>query len=165
MRTIYGLLLFMACAVPASAATTISPAQETAILLPVQAWVHAFDTQQETFPSNAFTDDCIIIDEFAPFAWSASAGTTSVRQWYAAVEGLDSPQNRQEVLRSKETVDVGKVENLTVSGDLAYMTFHATWSAVGRKNKMFVQHGLFTVVERKTANGWRMSANSWGILP
>jgi ketosteroid isomerase-like protein len=145
-----------------AAASAIDSAEQAAILKPVQAWVRAFSTQQAAFPTDAFTEDCIIIDEFAPFAWSA--GTTNVRQWYAAVEGLDSAANRQAVLRSKESVSVGEVENLSVTGDLAYMTFHATWSAAGRHGKPFTQRGLFTVVERKTPNGWRMSANSWGIL-
>jgi ketosteroid isomerase-like protein len=161
------VMICLAAALLATNARAATPAitaeERAAVLKPVHAWVHAFSTQQKDFPSDAFTDDCTVIDEFAPFAWSA--GTTNIRQWYAAVEGLDSPANRDGVIRSKESVSVGDVENLVISGDGAYMTFHATWSANGRGSKMFTQHGLFTVVERRTPNGWRISANSWGILP
>jgi ketosteroid isomerase-like protein len=146
-----------------AAEPSITAEQRDAIMRPVNAWVHAFSTQQAAFPDDAFTDDCLIIDEFAPFAWSP--GTTTVRQWYADVEGLDTAADRQSVLRSKESLQVGDPENLTIAGDRAYMSFHATWSATNPKtNKPFVQHGLFTVVERKTKNGWRMIANAWGIL-
>jgi ketosteroid isomerase-like protein len=137
-----------------------------ALMAPVNAWVKAFNTAQTTFPSDAFTDDCTVIDEFAPFAWGPSHPT--VRQWYAAVEGLDVPGHRQIVLSSHDHVDVGTRSNVFVKGDNAYMTFHALWHAEyrapGARTKHFSQTGLFTVVERKTAEGWRISANSWGVL-
>ena len=131
-------------------------------MAPVNAWVKAFNSAQATFPSDAFTDDCTVIDEFPPFAWGQSHPT--VRQWYASVEGLDVPGHRQMVLGTHEHVDVGQPENVFVKGDNAYMTFHAVWHGNGPHNKHFSQTGLFTVVERKTAAGWRISANSWGIL-
>jgi ketosteroid isomerase-like protein len=133
-----------------------------ALMAPVNAWVKAFNTAQTTFPSDAFTEDCTVIDEFAPFAWGPPHPT--VRQWYAAVEGLDVPGHRHYVLSTHEHVDVGPPSNVFVKGDNAYMTFHAVWHAQGPHNKHFSQTGLFTVVERKTPDGWRMSANSWGIL-
>jgi ketosteroid isomerase-like protein len=133
------------------------------LLAPVDAWVHAFSSQQAAFPSDAFTEDCTVIDEFPPFAWGP--GGPSVRVWYAAVEGMDAPANRASVLRTKETVLVGLPENLQVQGNRAYMTFHAVWSGLSRKGKRFSQRGLFTVAERKTTAGWRIFAHSWGILP
>jgi ketosteroid isomerase-like protein len=134
----------------------------TPLMAPVNAWVKAFNSAQATFPSDAFTDDCTVIDEFPPFAWGPSHPT--VRQWYASVEGLDVPGHRQMVLGTHERVDVGQPENVFVKGDNAYMTFHAVWKAQGPHNKHFSQTGLFTVVERKTTDGWRISANSWGTL-
>lgn len=133
----------------------------TALMAPVNVWVRAFDTHQAQFPSDAFTDDCTVIDEFSPFAWDPKHAT--IRQWYAAVEGLDSPKDRASVLQSRETVVVGSPENVAVRGDIAYMTFHSVWTGF-RGSKRFAQQGLFTVVERKTPAGWRISANSWGIL-
>jgi ketosteroid isomerase-like protein len=134
----------------------------TPLMAPVNAWSKAFNTAQTAFPTDAFTEDCTLIDEFTPFAWGPSRPT--VRQWYAAVEGVDSPARRKMVLSTHEHVDVGPPSNVFVKGDNAYMTFHAVWTAQGPHNKHFSQIGLFTVVERKTADGWRISANSWGIL-
>ena len=134
----------------------------TALMAPVNAWVRAFDTHQAQFPSDAFTDDCTVIDEFSPFAWDPKHAT--IRQWYAAVEGLDSPKERAYVLRSGETVVVGSPENLIVQDNIAYMTFHATWTTVRGDKKRYAQQAVFTVVERKTPVGWRISANSWGVL-
>src|ERR1700722_2841466 len=147
-----------------ASALIIAAAQpDTAPLMaPVNAWTTAFNTAQTTFPTDAFTEDCTVIDEFAPFAWGPSHPT--VRQWYAAVEGVGSAARRQMVLSTHEHVDVGLPSNVFVKGDTAYMTFHAGWTAQGPHNKHFSQPGLFTVVERKTADGWRISANSWGIL-
>jgi ketosteroid isomerase-like protein len=133
-----------------------------ALMAPVNAWAKAFNTHQTTFPSDAFTDDCTVIDEFPPFAWAP--GHATVRDWYAVVEGLDDPAHRQDVLRTQAHVDVGTPENVVVKGDAAYMTFHSTWSGLIPNGKHFSQTGLFTVVERKTPDGWRISANSWAVL-
>ncbi len=134
----------------------------SALLVPVNAWAKAFNTHQAAFPSDAFTEDCTVIDGFPPFAWAPQHAT--VREWYAAVEGLDVPAHRPFVLKSQERVEVGTPENVIVKGDNAYMTFHSTWTALGPHGKHFTQAGLFTVVEHKTPSGWRISANSWGVL-
>ena len=146
----------------AQAADAPNAAQRAALMKPVNAWVRAFDAHDVRFPADAFTSDCVVIDEFAPFAW-APGETPSVQSWYKKVVGADGPKHRARVLASHEYVVVGEPENVRIAGDLAYMTFHAYWGGnfEGRRR---VEHGLFVVVERKTAGGWLMSANSWGIL-
>lgn len=131
-------------------------------LNPVNAWVHAYNSHQMAFPTDAFTDDCTVIDEFAPFAWAPQK--TDVHSWYSRIQGAQSPQARRRILESQEFTAVSAPENLIVSGDIAYLTFHSYWTYRKRDGSRFLQRGLFTVVERKTPLGWRISAQSWGIL-
>ena len=132
------------------------------LMAPVLAWANAFSTQQLAFPANAFTDDCVVIDNFPPFVWASP--NSGIRQWYASVEGADSPADREHVLKSKETVELSAPQNVAVRDGKAYMTFSATWRGLSRSGKRFTQGAVFTVIERQTDAGWRIEAHSWGQL-
>jgi hypothetical protein len=104
--------------------------------------------------------DCVVIDNFPPFVWASP--NSGIRQWYASVEGADSPADREHVLQSKETVELSAPQNVVVRDGKAYMTFSATWRGLSRSGKRFSQGAVFTVIERQTDAGWRIEAHSWG---
>ena len=128
--------------------------------MPVNAWGDAFNAGQTAFPSEAFTADCTAIDEFTPFAWSP--GHQTIRQWYAAVVGADSPKNRASFLASKQHVTFDAPRFVTVRDGGAYLVFPSTLTYVS-KGAAHTQRGTFAVVERLTGAGWRIAANSWAI--
>jgi hypothetical protein len=152
------ILLLMALALIGASP---APALDTApLLVPVNVWGDAFNAGQTAFPSVAFTDDCTVIDEFAPFAWSN--GHENIRQWYAAVVGADSAQSRARFLASKQHVTFDAPRFVTERDGGAYLVFPSTLTYVS-KGTAHTQRGTFAVVERRTDSGWRMVANSWAI--
>jgi hypothetical protein len=152
------LFLFMALALlGASPAPTPDSAP---LLAPVNAWGDAFNAGQTAFPSAAFTDDCTVIDEFAPFAWSK--GHAGIREWYAAVVGADTPLSRARFLASKQHVTFDAPRFVTERDGGAYLVFPSTLTYVS-KGASHVKRGTYAVVERLTAAGWRIAANSWAI--
>ena len=154
-------LAFAASISPQLAAAQHTPVA-TALLAPVRAWANAFSGHQLAFPSNVFTDDCIVIDNFPPFLWGTRSN--GIRQWYADVEGVGSPQKRRAVLKSKETIEIGLPVVIVFQKGAAYMTFSARWRGYAQNGAYFSQTAVFTVVERRTAAGWRIQAHSWGEL-
>jgi hypothetical protein len=135
--------------------------QLSQLLAPVNAWVSAFNSGQTAFPSDAFTDDGTVIDEFAPYTWSKDRAT--VRQWYAYLVGADSPERRAKFLSYKEHLWIGAPHDVQQKGDAAYLVFNAVVTFLDG-GKTVSQPGTFVVVERRTPQGWRISANSWAIV-
>src|SRR5579862_3258246 len=145
-----GLTVLLAMAAPAGAQTTTP--DTAALLVPVNAWGAAFNAGQTTFPSDAFTDDCTVIDEFAPFAWAP--GPHDVRHWYATLVGSDSPARRARFLASKQRVVFAAPQYVRERNGGAYLVFPSTLTYVD-DGRSHTQRGTFVVVERKTSAGWR----------
>jgi ketosteroid isomerase-like protein len=154
-------LAFALAILPQCASAQDTP-DVAALLAPVKAWADAYSSHQLEFPSNAFTEDCVVIDNFPPFLWATPSH--GIRQWYADVEGANSPVKRQAVMNSKETLEVGTPIVIVVKEGEAYMTFSAKWHGYSRSGKYFFQTAVFTVIERLTEAGWRIEAHSWGEL-
>ena len=150
------LILGLATAVPGAAASTYTDA----LAAPVSAWVHAFNSGQAAFPSDAFTDDCAVIDEFPPFSWGKDR--VNVRAWYADVVGSNDPKRRARFLAEKEHLVLEKPTYVRSNETDANVTFPAVYTYTS-DGKLHTQRALFTVVERKTAAGWRINANAWAI--
>jgi ketosteroid isomerase-like protein len=130
------------------------------LMRPVNVWVDAFNSGQMTFPQDAFTDDCTVIDEFPPFTWSATR--ENVRHWYARLIGSDSAAHHARFLAAKEHLTLHSPRFERQPGDDAYLVFPATLR-YRLRNERHAQRGTFVVVERKTAGGWRIAAHSWAI--
>jgi ketosteroid isomerase-like protein len=131
---------------PASAAES----RYSALLSPIRAFARAFNHAQKAFPSEAFTADCVVIDEFPPFVW---ARDRSARTWWNAAVALSG---------GNQHVTVGDVTYAVVAPNQGHVTVHMTLTGYSiRRHKHFVQHALYTAVERRTSNGWRITANSW----
>lgn len=141
------------------AATTIgrvlaATAPDAAQLAPVQRWIDAFNAAQAPLPEDVFTSDAVVTDEFAPFAWSGTAGVHAWSQRVAA--GFSSPRIKHEhvavgapiaFLQSKAGDRVSFVlpATLTYEQDGTPGTDKALW--------------LFVVV--KTSDGWKIAADTW----
>jgi len=162
VRRVLGFALAFAGSILPQATFAEDRPDVTALLAPVKAWAAAFSRHQLEFPSNAFTDDCIVIDNFPPFLWSTP--NNGVRQWYANAEGAQSTEKRQAVIDSKETIEIGAPTVIVFKESRAYMTFSAKWQGYSRSGRHFFQTAVFTVVERQTDAGWRIEAHSWGEL-
>jgi ketosteroid isomerase-like protein len=161
-RTVLAFGLAFAASILPQCVFAQNPPDVAALLAPIKAWADAFSTHQLEFPSNAFTEDCVVIDNFPPFLWATPGH--GVRQWYANAEGAHSPEKRQAVVDSKETIEVGTPVVIVFSASKAYLTFSAKWHGYSRSGKRFFQTATFTVVERLTEDGWRIEAHSWGEL-
>jgi ketosteroid isomerase-like protein len=143
-----------------AAALLVGPPDRPPLMAPVTAWVQAFNSGQVAFPSDAFTDDCTVIDEFPPFAWSRDR--VNVRTWYAVVIGATSPQKRARFFSYHQRLTLAEPTYMRMKDGGANIAFPATLDYV-EKGKHHVQRAMFTVSERKTPDGWRISAHAWAI--
>lgn len=131
-----------------------------ALMAPVSAWTAAFNAGQTNFPSAAFTDDCTVIDEFPPFAWSTTR--QDVHRWYALLVGSQSPERRSRFLAAKEHLTLDAPRFVQQRGDGAYMVFESTLTYVA-KGAAHTQRGRFVVAERMVGARWKIAAHSWAI--
>ena len=149
-------LLCLATTTPTVAASSYTGA----LAAPVNAWVNAFNSGQAAFPVTAFTDDCMVIDEFPPFSWGSDR--ENVRSWYADVVGSNDPKRRAQFLAEKEHLVLDAPTYVRANATDANVTFPATYTYTSM-GKLHTQRALFTVVERNTPKGWRINANAWAI--
>ena len=159
-RQVFLTLALVLCSFGAARAQSTPPPDTAALLAPVNAWAVAFNSAQTAFPSDAFTDDCTVIDEFPPFAWAS--GPQDVRSWYAYLVGSQSPERRARFLASKQHVTFDPPRFVREREGGAYLVFPSVLTYVS-KGVPRTQRGTFVVAERKTSAGWRISANSWAI--
>jgi hypothetical protein len=98
-------------------------------------------------------DDAAVIDDVPPFEWH---GPGACSRWQ---------KDNAAYARKEGTTDaggtIGSPQQLIISGDRAYVVLPATFS-VTRNGKRVTEIATSTLVLRKTAAGWRITAWTWG---
>src|SRR5579872_3874699 len=127
-------------------------APDAAMLQPVQRWIAAYNSGT-ALPEDIFADDVVITDEFPPYVWSGKAGEHA---WASAIDRFIKP--------GQQHVSVGAAQSFRparggtrVSFVLpATLTF--TPSSTGKKA---TEHALWPIVLVKSADGWKIEADTW----
>ena len=158
MRYIASLLFFIAVALPG--VVRAENPKTAALMAPLRVFAHAFNTQNRTFTTTAFTGDCTTIDEFAPFGWQ---GRGSIRVWYSDTTGGADATSYRAFVNSDEVVTLDRPAYVRMFGNNAYVVVPSRLLYTSR-GKRRLQHMTWTVSEVRTTAGWRIRAQAWAVL-
>jgi ketosteroid isomerase-like protein len=99
------------------------------------------------------TSPATVLDDFPPHTWN---GPTACTDWANALSALFKKNDV-----TNETVVFGTPWRVAVTGNLAYVVVPATLTYNQNKKPVKESGSVFTVVLKKTANGWLMSSWAW----
>ena len=159
-RMRYIASLFFLFAIGSWGAARAESPQTAALMAPLRVFAHAFNAQDRTFTSTAFTEDCTTIDEFAPFGWQ---GRGSIRTWYSGTTGGADAKSYRRFLDLQEVVTLDPPVYVRTSGENAYVVVPSRLLYTSR-GKRRLQHMSWTVSEVRTPAGWRIRAQAWAVL-
>ena len=158
MRPLATACLFAALSHSRSLAGPLPGAAD--LMRPVQAFSLAFNAGQTAFPHDAFTNDCSVIDGFAPYAWNGAEG--DVHAWWSRLLGSSSAANHKRFLLLKEHLEWGTPIHVAIKDDRGYISTAGTLT-YDLNGERHVQRAIFTAAEINTAEGWRIRAHAWSI--
>lgn len=98
-------------------------------------------------------DDAAVIDDIPPYEWH---GPGACSRWQKDADAFNQKEGIKDSVGT-----IGKPKQLMLSGDRAYVVLPATF-AVTQKGKRVTETATSTLVLRKTAAGWRITAWTWG---
>ena len=127
--------------------------QDKAVMKAVQGFVDAFNKGDTKAALAMCAEQAQIIDEFPPFEWH---GAGACAKWFADYDA-DAKKNAV----TDGVVTLGSPRHVDVAGDHAYVVVPADYAfkANGKPDKEIASS--LTVVLRKGAAGWRISAWAW----
>jgi hypothetical protein len=157
----YGFLLpfggLIALALPAAAEEAIP--SNFALLDPLKKVVDAFNRQELTLPSGAFTANCSLSDVVSPYSWSGSGAAAA---WYRRRVGTTAAE-QQQFRDSNEHLKLGDPRYVRAEGDHVYFVIEGTLTYTDHE----FRHGtigLWTITETKIGDRWLIESCSWGVL-
>ncbi len=147
------LLAAAAAAFLTTSAFAADPAVTAGVTRPLQVFVDAFNAHQASMPKDAFTEECTVLDEFAPYVWRSAAN------WYGDLMGHDTAEQAK-IRGYEEHVTIDAPTMVRVKGDAAYAVFpaHLDFRMNGKHTH---QEGQWVVTELKRDGKWLISAHSW----
>ena len=98
-------------------------------------------------------DDAAVIDDIPPFEWR---GPGACPRWRKDNDGY---AKKEEI--TDATFTMGNPQQLIISEDRAYVVLPTTF-ALRQKGRRVRGTATSTLVLRKTAAGWRITAWTWG---
>jgi ketosteroid isomerase-like protein len=124
-----------------------------AVVTPVRQFVDAFNKGDAKGVAATCADSASIIDEFAPYAWH---GANACAKWMSDYFA-DAKKNGM----TEGMVSMGTPRHVDVTGDVAYVVAPTEFS-YKLKGKATKESGAaLTIVLKKGAQGWRITAWSW----
>src|ERR1700756_237464 len=100
------------------------------VLAPIHAFEQHFNAGDTAFPSDAFTDRCTVLDEFAPFVWDGGTDVGDIHTWWYRLVGSNDPKRRVRFLSYKQHVAFSAPSQVSVKGNRAYVSMPATLTYV-----------------------------------
>jgi ketosteroid isomerase-like protein len=118
----------------------------------VNAFLDAFNKADTKGIAATCTSPAFVLDDFPPHTWS---GATACGDWANAFVAFAKAQ-----VFTDNAVTVGKPLYDAVTGDRAYVVLDATYTYKDH-GKPVKEAGVWTLVLKKTAAGWRIAAWAW----
>jgi ketosteroid isomerase-like protein len=145
--------LLFAIVLGASTPAQAAASQEDAVMSSVNLFVNSFNKGDAKAAAALCAEETSIIDEFPPYEWH---GPKACMKWIDDF-GVDAKKNAI----TNGSVTLGKPRHVEISGDLAYVVIPSDYD-YKEKGKPVKQKGsMFTLVLKKAAEGWRITAWSW----
>jgi len=126
---------------------------KTAVTTTVQHFVDSFNKGDTDAAKAVCAEQTAIIDEFPPYQWN---GTGACAKWMADFD-TDAKKN----IITDPAVTLGTPRHVDVAGDRAYVVVPADYSFKQNGKPVKETASTLTIVLRKSAGGWRISAWSW----
>jgi ketosteroid isomerase-like protein len=133
-------------------AFSANPIVDPAVAAPAKALASAL-SELKPFPTELFTSNAIVVDEFPPFTWQ---GPDAARNWYEQYLGLVKSVGMRDIVVIVSDPD----RNVTIAADRAYVTF-PTSIKYTLKGKREEERGRWTLVLEKQSGKWRIASHSW----
>ncbi len=144
----FGLVLFvLAGVVPAIPAAA---ADNAAVLTQVNQFVDGFNKGDAKTALATCATPASIVDEFGQHQWQSCA------DWARAYAADDARQGI-----TGGIVRLGKPWHVDVTGNVAYVVVPATYSYQQHGKPMQETGSVWTLVLKKGASGWRITAWAW----
>lgn len=125
----------------------------TDVMAVVNSMLEAFNTGDSAKLAATSADEIFIIDELPPYAWS---GKGALWKWMNDY-GIDAAKKEL----TDGVVTLAKVKHVFITGSDAYVVTNTDY-VYNEKGKQVKQLGAsLTLVLRKGADGWRITAWSW----
>ena len=133
-----------------------APVDSAPLLMPVHAWVEAFNRWDFAYPEAAFTEDAVVLDQFPTFLWQ---GKGSARTWWTALMGATEEVHEKRRV-SQQHLQLGAPEFVQVKDSVAFFVQQGTltWMQGGVHHRM---QARWIATEVKTQQGWRISSHAW----
>ncbi|MBV8245000.1 MAG: hypothetical protein JOZ38_03680 [Candidatus Eremiobacteraeota bacterium] len=132
----------------------------TALMKPVAAFAAAFNRVQTAYPTDAFADSMVVLDQFGPFVWD---GTGGAHDWWSRLVGR-TPEEHARLLVNPDKVVFGNAQFVNVSrdGTRAYFNVPSTLTYT-LNGKAIVQRARYVFAEQKFDDGWKIVASAWAV--
>ena len=146
---------FMTLAISALAVQPTVAGVETDVVSIVHQWAQGFNKGDGKSIAESCAEQAFIVDDFPPHEWS---GTGACTRWLT-----DFQIFAKQAAITDAVISVGKPGHVDVTADVAYVVAPVTltYQAMGKPAKL---SGIITVVLRKGAASWRITALTWADL-
>lgn len=118
----------------------------------VNQFVNGFNKGDAKTLVAACASPANILDDFPPHVWS---GMTGCADWYSAFTAF-----AKRSAFTDNVVTLGKPWHVDVAGNLAYVVSPTRYTYKNH-GKPVAEAGVFTLVVRRTAAGWRITSWAW----
>jgi hypothetical protein len=142
----------LGAALVASILPTPVCAADAGVTATVRQFVDGFNTGDPKRAVPACADRAMIIDDFPPHRWEGSACADWARDVAAANKSAGITGG---------IVTLGKPWHVTISRNLAYVVVPATYTYKLHGKPVTESGSVFTLVLKKSAAGWRITAWAW----
>jgi hypothetical protein len=145
--------LLIALAFSTLAVRPITGPEETAVMVPINQFLDAFNKGDAKAATVVCSDITTILDEFAPYEWHG-AGTCAT--WMNA---YDADAKKKGI--TEPVVKFGTPRHVDITGDHAYVVLPADYKFTEKGKPMHESASTITITLAKRASGWRMTAWAW----
>jgi ketosteroid isomerase-like protein len=126
--------------------------QQTEVLAVVRAALSAAQSGDQKDLRDKYADDCVFIDEFAPYRWS---GPNAIDGYFASAAKM-----YQETQHSDVSMTVGAAKYVYVTGDEAYVVEPLREQAKV-KGRAYKSAGSLTFTLRRIGHAWKITSQAW----
>ncbi len=135
--------------------SAVADAADSGVLIPIQTFIRASNAGDRAAVIAAFTSDSTIVDEFAPFRFSAPHAAA---EWY---DGSGPDQTAHGVTDAHSSIGAPKF--VTVAGSRAYVVVPSVY-AYKIHGKPAKETGLMACTLVRRGAKWKISSMAWAKL-
>jgi len=132
---------------------------DAALVAPVQHLVDAINQGNSQPPTGVFTEDCVVLDDFAPYRWSGKGNATA---WYKDLMGQTKAAH-DEFLAMKAKLSVEAPRFSRVTADTAYFVLPGLFLFNTDPKTRIRQTSQWVISEKRVHGHWLIAGHAWGI--